>query len=456
MTDYLALAESVVKAAAAPGIEVEAYLTHETETQIKVRSGEVDQLLQSSSRGLGVRVIESGRTGYAYTSDFSEAGIERTWRTARELAEFATADPNRALPDPRPVPPADLGIWDERLASVPVADKIAFLKRVEQAALSSDPRIIMTDWCTYGDAISHVYLANSRGFSGQYGRTTAYSFLMGVARGDDGGMTSAFGMGASNFFDELDADAIGREAGLKAASILGGQPVETQVASIVLDHEVSAQILAALAGALSADSWQRKRSFLLDRMGQTVGSDMVTLLDDGRLARGLASAPFDAEGTPTSATRLIDEGVLQNLMYDTYAARTEGKASTGNAQRSGHRSLPALGPSNFYLAPGFRSREDIIAGVERGMYVISIMQTGGIDPVTGDCSMGANGLWIENGKIIGPVGGVTIGTTLDGFLQNITQVGSDLRFVPMFGSIGVPTLRVDNVLIGGVKQAQAD
>ena len=451
MTDYMALAESVVRAASAPGIEVEAYITHDTETELKVRLGEVDQLSQASARGLGVRVIEDGRTGYAYTSDFSDEGVERTWRTARDLARVATPDPNRGLPEPQPAPPADLGIWDERMESVPVADKIAFLKRVEQAALDSDPRVIMTDFCSYGDAVAHVYLANSRGFSGQYGRTMAYSFLMGVARGEDGGMTNAFGMGASNFFDELDAEAIGREAGLKAASILGGKPVETQTASIVLDHEVGAQILAALAGALVADSWQRKRSFLLDRMGQTVGSDMVTVLDDGRLPRGLASAPFDAEGVPTSATRLIDEGVLQNLMYDTYAARKDGKASTGNAQRSGHRSMPALGPTNFYLQPGFRSREEIIAGVERGLYVISVMQTGGIDPVTGDCSMGANGLWIEKGKIVGPVGGVTIATTLDGFMQNITQVGSDLRFVPMFGNIGVPTLRVDNVMIGGAQ-----
>ena len=125
-------------------------------------------------------------------------------------------------------------------------------------------------------------------------------------------------------------------------------------------------------------------------------------------------------------------------------------ASTGNAQRNGHRSVPSLGPSNFYMQPGSASREEIIAGVEKGLYVLSVMQTGGIDPVTGDCSMGANGLWIENGKIVGPVGGVTIATTLNDFLMNITQVGSDLRMIPFFGNIGVPTLRVDNVTIGGV------
>jgi len=451
MTNYLELAQDVVKRAAASGVQAEAIITQDSETQIKVSKGEVEQLSQSSSRGLGVRVIDGGKTGYAYTSDLSEAGVESTWRTALELAAVATPDALRGLPEPRPISSEDLEIWDESLPNIPTSDKIELIKEVERGALDYDPRVILAEFCIYGDNINHVYLANSRGFAGQYGRTVTFAEVMGIARGDDGEMTNAFGLGASNFFRDLNAREIGREAGEKAVSLLGGKPVETQVGTVVLDYFVGAQILAALAQALSAESWQKKRSFLLDRMGQQVGSDMVTLMDNGRLKRGLASAPFDGEGVPTAATRLVDEGVLQNLTYDSYAAAKAGVQSTGNAARAGHRSLPGLGPSNFYMQPGNVSREEIIAGVEKGLYVISVMQTGGIDPVTGDCSMGANGLWIENGKIVGPVGGVTVATTLDGFLNNITQVGNDLRMVPFFGSIGVPTLRVDNVTIGGSK-----
>jgi len=449
MTDYLELAKEVVKRASANNIEAEAVITQDLETQIKVSKGQVEQLSQSSARGLGVRVIDGGRTGYAYTSDFSDDGIEQTWRTALELAAVATPDKFRTLPDARPIPEEDLEIWDDKLASVSAADKIDLLRRVEQAALDYDPRVILTDFCNYGDSISHFYLANSKGFASQYGRTTAYAFLDSIARGDDGVMTNAFGMGASNYFADLDPKAIGIEASEKAVSLLGGKPVPTQVATVVFDYFVGAQILGALAAALSAEAWQKKRSFLMDKMGQQVGSDMVTLMDNGRLKRGLASAPFDAEGVPTSATRLVDEGVLQNLTYDSYSAHKAGVKSTGNAQRAGHRSLPMLGPSNFYMQPGNVSRDEIIAGVEKGLYVISVMQTGGIDPITGDCSMGANGLWIENGKIVGPVGGVTVATTLNDFLNNVTQVGNDLHMVPMFGTIGVPTLRVDNVMIGG-------
>ncbi len=450
MTDYLELAKEISRRASSVGIEAEAYITHDIETSIRVSKGAVEKLSQSSARGLGVRVIDGGRTGYAYTSDFSESGIEQTWRTALELAKIATPDEHRKLPEPRTIPQDDLEIWDENLPNVTIEAKIDLLRRVEQAALDYDPRVVMTEFCSYGDAVSHVYLANSRGFAGQYGRTIAYAYLMGIARGDDGGMMNAFGQGFSNFFHELDAEAIGHEAGEKAVSILGGQPVPTQVGTVILDHAVGAEILEALAGALSSEAWQKKRSFLMDKMGQTIGSDMVTLMDNGRLKGGLATAPFDAEGVPTAATKLVDEGVLQNLVYDSYTASKAGVSSTGNAQRADYRSLPALRINNFYMQPGHLSRDEIIAGVERGLYVISVMQTGGINPITGDCSMAANGLWIENGKIVGPVGGVTIATTLGDFLNNISQVGNDLRMMPTFGAIGVPTLRVDNVTIGGV------
>ncbi len=451
MTNYLELAQSVVQQATADSdIEIEVIITESSETEIRVDRGEVEKLSQASSRGMGVRVIDGGRTGYAYTSDLSTDSIAQTWRTALELAEIATPDEHRTLPDPQPIPEADLEIWDKDLKDISAADKIAATKRIEQAALNHDPRVVMTNWCSYQDSANHVYLANSKGFAGEYGKTTCVGFLYAIARAENGEMVNAVGLGASNKFSELDADAIGHEAGYKAVSMLGGKPVKTQVGTVILDHFVGAQILAALAQALTAEAWQKQRSFLLDRMGQTVGNDMVTLMDNGRMKHGLASAPFDGEGVPTRATRLIDEGVLQNLIYDSYSARKAGVQSTGNAQRRGHRSLPNLGPSNFYMQPGNISPEDMIKGVTRGLYVLSVMQTGGIDPVTGDCSMGASGLWIENGEIAGAVNGVTIATTLNDFLQNITQVGDDLRMMPFFGTIGVPTLRVDNVMIGGV------
>jgi PmbA protein len=450
MTDYLELAQDVVRRAAARGVEAEAIIMDEQETLIRVDRGQVEQFSLSGSKGLGVRIIDGGRVGYAYTSDFSPASVEGTWQAALDLARVATPDEHRILPDPQPIPQEDLEIWDSDLPGVSVEEKIAFAKRVEEAALAYDPRVVMTVRCTYRDGIVHVYLANSRGFAGAFDRTVAVSSVRGVGR-DEGGQTMGTGLGASSFFRDLDAQAIGQEAGQRAVQILGGQPVETQACTVVLDAMVTGQILSFLSMALTAEAMQRGRSFLVGKMGQEVGSDKVSLLDNGRLKRGLASAPFDGEGVPTSATRLIDEGVLQSVIYDTYTARQDGVASTGNAQRRSHRSLPRLAPSNFYLQPGNLSPDEIVAGVERGLYVTRVMQTGGTDPITGDCSMGASGLWIENGQLVRPVSGVTVATTLPDLLRNVVAVGSDLRVLPFFGSIGAPTIRVEGVTIGGTK-----
>jgi PmbA protein len=450
MTDYLQLAQDVVRKTAAQGVEAEAFIVDDTETSIRVDRGEVEQLSQSGSRGLGIRVIDGGRVGYAYTSDLSADGIEATRQAALELAKVATPDEFRALPEPQPIPDDNLEIWDADLPNISTEQKIALAKEVERAALDYDPRVAMTNRCSYSDAVSHVYLANSRGFAGSYARTVAYSFVIGIGR-DESGQTMAYGLNASNFFSDLDAQSIGQEAGRKAVQILGGKPVKTQVASVVFDPMVVAELLGAVSRALTADAMQRGRSFLIGKMGQEVGSDNVTLLDNGRLKRGLASAPFDGEGVPTSATRLIDEGVLQNVIYDSYTARKAGVKSTGNAQRGSHKGAANLAPSNFYLQPGNLSQQDIISGVERGLYVTNIMQTGSINPINGDCSMGASGLWIENGQITQPVGSVTVATTLHDLLKQIVAVGSDLRFVPFGGVIGAPTIRVDGVTIGGTQ-----
>ncbi len=450
MTDYLKLAQSVVEKATSDGLEVEVIITDSKDTNILVSQGEVEQLSQSGSGGMGVRVIDGGKVGYSYTSDLSDESVEKTWRTAIELCQVATADEYRKLPELQTIPDEDLGIWDENLETISVEEKIDLALKLEQAALEYDEKIVLTNRTTYLDSTNYTYLANSKGFADYYGRTTIACFLVAIAR-DENGMVNAIDLGASNYFADLDPVAVGEKAAKKALSLLGGEPVPTQKGTVVLDHVVGAQILAVLSQALSASSWQRNRSFLMGKMNQEVGSSMVTLMDNGRLKGGMASAPFDAEGVPTKATRLIDEGVLQNLMYDSYTAAKEGTISTGNATRQGHQGLPSLGASNFYMQAGNKSPEEIIKGVDKGLYVLSVMQTGGVDAVTGECSMSANGLWIENGAIQQSVGGVTIATTLDELLQNISDVGNDLRQMPFFSTIGVPTLRVDNVTIGGIE-----
>lgn len=447
--NYMELAKRVVKQATTDDLEVEAYIAVGSETNIQVRNGEVEKLSYAGSKGLGVRVIRNGQMGYAYTSDFADESLSKTIEMAITLAEVADPDEHRHLPDPKPISDEDLAIYDPSLLAVDAEEKVTFQKAVETAAFAHDDRVKVSSMNAYIDGISEVYLANSKGFAGTYSSTFAAGYIMVMAI-DENDRATGFGLQIGRSLKDINAEKIGREAAEQAVSSLGGKPVPTQTASVVYHPVAATAMLGALSQALTAQAMQRNRSFLQGKLGETVAADVVTLLDNARLPGGLATRPFDDEGNPTSATRLIDEGVFQAVIYDAYTADKDGTDSTGNAMRGSHRSAPSLSPSNFYIQPGHESADEVIAGVEKGLYVVNTMNTHSINPVSGDYSVSAQGYWIEDGKITHPVNNVTIALPLGELLQNVKAVGSDLTFLPFGGSVGSPTIRVDGVMIGGV------
>ena len=448
--NYLELVNKVVAQAQAAGVEAEAYLNVGQEAEIRVSRGEVDKLSQAGSKGIGVRVIVDGKVGYAYSSDFSDKSVDRLLEDAISLAGVADGDEFRRLPDPAAIPDDDLAIYDPAIEALDAEKKVEMAKRLEKAALDYDPRVVVTNFCTFLSQSGTVAIANTKGVSSSYHKSMIGGYLMAMAQdGEDRAV--AFHVGVSSWLKDFDPDTVGREAGKKAISLLGGKPVPTQRATVVYSPYAAHSVVGTLSSALSAQSMQRRRSFLHGKMGETVASDMVTLLDNGRLPGGLGTRPFDDEGVPTGATRLIDEGVLQAVLHDTYTATREGtNSSTGNASRMSHAGLPSVSASNFYFQPGPQTPEEVIAGVERGLYVESVMNTHSINPINGDYSVSAVGYWIENGKIVHPVNNVTIAISLQDWLHNVKAVADDLVFMPMGGAIGSPTVRVDNVMIAGV------
>ena len=446
---YLEMAQDLIGHASIGGVEAEAIIIEGQTTMIRVNSGEVQELSQASSKGLGVRVIKEGRMGYAYTSDFSASALEDTWRGAFALAESADPDEFRALPEPRQGDAEkDLQIYDPEFRNLTADEKVALILDVERAALAYDSHIVASSFCTYQDGLSRVYLANSQGFARSYESTGAAAYLRAIGR-DEEGQTAGLGLGFSISYSDLNAEEIGQEASRKALQLLGGKPVETQRAIVVMDPFVGVEFLSFISEALTAESFQRGRSFLMDKLGQKVASSQVSMVDDGRLIKGFASAPFDGEGVPTSATRLIERGILEQLLYDTYSALKDGTRSTGNAQRSSYRDLPSPAPTNLYLEPSSQSLKDVIHGIDKGLYMVNSMNTGGINPVNGDYSVGASGLWIDKGQLVRPVAGVTVAGNMLDMLQNVVAVGDDLRFIPIYGSIGAPTMVIEGMTIGG-------
>jgi PmbA protein len=198
-------------------------------------------------------------------------------------------------------------------------------------------------------------------------------------------------------------------------------------------------ILSFLFACVSGVSIYQKTSFLIDKLEERISNSNVTVIDDGLMPRMLGTRPFDAEGVPCQKTRGVRRGILKNYLCNTYAARKLKLRSTGNSSGTG------VSPNNFYLEPGSNSPEDIISSLDKGLILTRTLGHG-LNPVTGDISRGAFGLWVENGEIAYPVSEITISGNLGEILNSIELIGNDLDFL---SPISGPTIKVGELTVAG-------
>ena len=241
-----------------------------------------------------------------------------------------------------------------------------------------------------------------------------------------------------------DAATIATEAASRAVARIGARPVPSARVPVILHPDVAENWLSELFDALSGESLIKQSSWLTGKLGQIIASPLVTLVDDGRMRRGIGSDPWDGEGVATRRNLLIDRGKLEMFVYDVYHARRAGTRSTGSAVRS-YSSQPSIGSSNLHLGAGEQSPEQILAGVARGFYMDD-QGSFGFNSVTGDYSYQAQGFWIERGEKVHPVDGITVASNSLDMLKNIAAVGNDLRFD---SSVTSPTLLIAEMTVSG-------
>jgi PmbA protein len=451
MSDLLDLAASVV-ARASDGEGVEAFAVHSVDTSVTAFDGEVESLSSSETRGVGVRVVVDGRMGFASTSDVSEDGLAYALAEARSNALLGTPDVGNVLPSP----PASAyeavpSIYVAGLESVPAADKVAAALELERATRAAHPLVTAVDSATYGDSRSSVAIVSTTGVSAEYARTDVYAYVAALARTADDTQTG-LGLTQGRSFDALDLTHAATEAATRAARLIGARKPATARVPVVFDPLVTASFLGVLASALTAEAVQKGRSLFAGRVGSAVAQAALSLVDDGRLAEGPAAAPFDDEGVPTRRTPVISDGVLTGFLHSTETAAREGggAVSSGNASRSGFNASPGVAPSNMFLDGVTVPPTEILARGEGGLYVQDVSGLhSGTNPVSGEFSVGATGLWIRGGALAEPVREVTVSSTLLEILLGIAALGSDRRFYPFGGSYGGATVLVAEMTVAG-------
>ncbi|MFM8998734.1 MAG: TldD/PmbA family protein [Actinomycetota bacterium] len=431
--------------AAGAGEDVEAYAEESRRVEANAYRGEVENLTFAESRGVGVRVITEGRLGYAYAADPTADEVRHAVAQARENAGLATADPHNVLPAPAAAEPLD-GLFHADQAAMALDRKVALALDLERRATGSDPRVTKVETAGYGDSTSRMAIASTSGVRGAYERTDCWCVVVALA-GDGDETQTGFSFRVGRRLADLDWEGVADEAIARSVRMLGAEKPTTARVPVVLDPFAGSSFLGVLAGALSAESVQKGRSLFAGLEGERVGSDVVTLVDDGRRLDGPGSAPFDDEGVPSGRTALIEAGVLRGFLHNAYTAHRGATRSTGNASRAGYRSSPGVGTTNFALEPGATSVAELLRRAEGGVLIQDVSGVhSGANPISGEFSVGATGLRIRGGALAEPVREMTIASTLPDMLRSIVAVGDDLRF---FSSVGVPTILVGEMTVAG-------
>ena len=448
--DLLELASSVV-AQAQPGEDMEVYVTRGTDTEVRAYEGEVESLTSADSSGVGVRVLvdgsEGSRVGFAWAGSLDLDVIAATVADARDNARFATPDPDVVLARPDGVAAVELDLWDDGVASTPMEKKVALAVELERATRAADPRVRQVSSADYADSRVEVALASTTGVSSSRRRTTAFLSVDAIA-GEGAETQTGTGFSVGRGPGELVADEAMDEAVMRAIRLLGAEKARSARCTVVFDPRVVSTLIAVVASALSGEAVVKGRSFFAGRIGETVAAPSVTLVDDPTDFRAFGAASHDGEGLACRRNLLLADGVLLMFVYDTVSARRAGTRSTGSAVRGGFAGTPSAGCRALVLEPGTRGQDQILASVGDGLYVQSV--TGihsGVNPVSGDFSVGAEGLMIQDGALGPPVREVTVASTLQRMLQSVVDIGNDLRWLP--GAAAGQTLAIADMQLSG-------
>ncbi|HEX6238669.1 MAG TPA: TldD/PmbA family protein [Acidimicrobiales bacterium] len=433
-------------ASARPGEQVEAFAARGTSVSVRVHGGDVESLTQASSAGIGIRVVREGRQGFAWAGSLDDAVVAEVLADARDNLAFAEPEEWVGLAEPDGVVPPGIDLWHDALAGMPIERKVDRALELERAVRARDPRVAGVRTAAWGDGAGEAAVATSTGIT-VTGRSTA-CHLSVLALAEDGGeTTSGYGVSAGREPGDVDVEEAAADAVERATRLLGaGQPASGTV-TLVLEPRTAASLLGVVAGTLDGESVLKGRSPFADRVGEEIASPLVTMVDDPTDPCSLGADTHDGEGLATRRVPLIEGGVLRGFLHNTMTGRRAGVPSTASAVR-GYRSTPGVGPQALSIALGSGTLDDLVTGVDRGVLVQSM--TGlhsGVNPVSGDFSVGVEGLMIRGGATAEPVRGATVASTLQRMLLDIAAVGGTREWTP--GGTGSAALVIPGVTLSG-------
>ena len=402
---------------------------------VTVRNSELETLEHHQDKSLNITVYRNGSKGSAGTTDFSTASLDETVGAANDIAKQSEVDKYAGLLEPEYL--AD-DIPDLALHHVWEVDNDHLIQLALECAASAkavDKRIEHVDDSSVNYYRGLSAYANSNGFNNAYS-ASRYGISCVVVGSSDGAMQRGYWYTSARDPNDLeDHEAVGRIAGERTVKKLDARKIPTEKVPVIFEAPVAAGLIGHFVSAISGSSLYRKASFLLDSKGQQVFPTFVSIDEQPHLKKGMASAPYDAEGGATKQRLLVDRGTVQDYVLSGYSARRLGLKPTGNAG----------GIHNLIVSHGEASFSDLLKQIDRGLVVTDLMGFG-VNTVTGDYSRGASGYWIEQGEIAYAVEEITIASNLAEMYKGILAIGQD---VDRRGGIQSGSILIDSMTIAG-------
>jgi len=445
-SDLLEIADRLV-AGATSGEQVEAYVSRSRTTTARARKGEVESLEQATAGGVGVRVIKDGKQGFAYAGTLDEAELTNLLEEARDNATYSTPDDGNALASPDGVASPELDRWDDAIATFEPLRAVDLALLLERTALAADPRIAGVSMAEMDASVGERAMATTTGI--RIADRSASCGVMAEALAADGDERyEAYSWQRARRLNDLDVERVGRDAAEQAAGRLGATQPQSRRTTVVLDPRVAASLVSLVGSTLVGEAVLKGRSLFADRLGEQVAATSFTLVDDATDARSIAAGNFDGEGLASRRNVLIEDGVLRMFLHHTWSARKAGATSTASASR-GYASTPHASARALQVTPGSAgTRDDLLRTVGDGVYVESVQGLhSGVNPISGDFSVGMTGRAIRGGQLAEPLREATIASTLQRLLLDIVGIGSELDW--QNGGTVVPLLAIDGVSLSG-------
>jgi PmbA protein len=444
----LSLAEDAAKSALKQGAaEAEVFVYDSNGTSVGIERGQITKTERTIDRGIGVRVQVKKAIGFAYTNILDDqTAIEDTIVKALEAARASKPDADwKGLPERKPYATPEK-TFDDKILALRSEDLVNVASRMLDAALGADRRVFPIEGGVAAAYVSNA-IANSSAITSFDKGTMIECSLAAVAKEGTAVTPVCFEFNAERNY-HVNPEWVGKEAARLAVSALKTKRVETKNYKLVFTQFALQDLLYyTLINAVKADSVERNQSPFKDKLGTKVGSETVTIYDDGLLSGGLRTGTFDGEGVPHQKTLLMDKGVLRSFLYDNYTAKKQGRDSTGNASRAGYLSTPSIEATNFHILPGRKTPDELLSEVDDGLMVNFLQGAHSSNPVSGEFSVVATPAWrIRKGAIEHPTRGVMLAGNIFELLKNVSVVGSNER---KMGQLVAPWLLVDNVRVIG-------